>query len=306
MEISFKDKSERFDFVVIDGTRIEAENIIETAKIKESDRNFVEKTDGQVFESVKHTNAPNGAYMGSAKNGAVIVFHVWADKAGKATLILRASSAKVTTPAKNPSTGASLWAYPIEMASLNFASSATVRIKTSGADDFTAFAIDNRITLPGGVALNDDGTFNENGNKDLYVNWFDVVFGEYELAVGDNIIEVSLKQSMNIDRLEIRYLPEVHTHNGRGMVHHDEVAATCRSKGVREYYTCGLCGKMYADELGTEQIFTIMTEQRSHNYSDGKCTMCGQADPAAATADYGLNDVILPSSDNGAGKRAEE
>lgn len=261
VRVSFKDKMQEFDLVVIDGTRIEAENIVVTESVTEQNKNFVEKIDNQNFKPFDHDTASGGSYIGDTAN-AVIIFHVWAEKAGKATLILRAASGS-GVPSSSPD-APDPWGTPMQMNAMVFADSASVRIKASGAE-FETLSVDSNVILPGGVALTDDGKFNEMGDPDLWVNWFDVPFGEYDFAVGDNVVEITVNSAMNIDRFEIRYLPETHQHDGRGMVHTAKVEASCQAPGVKEYYTCGLCGKRYSDINGTNELSRLLSEQLEHD-----------------------------------------
>ena len=71
---------------------------------------------------------------------------------------------------------------------------------------------------------------------------------------------------------------------------------TCSEKGMLEHYTCEVCGKMYADEDATEQIFKVEVEAKGHDWKsvaykaptceeDGHsehkaCSVCGEKNSA--------------------------
>ena len=62
--------------------------------------------------------------------------------------------------------------------------------------------------------------------------------------------------------------------------HVDAVEATCQAMGNIEYWYCNDCGACWADEALTQMTnrFNIMTFG-DHNYVDGICGTCGEADP---------------------------
>lgn len=57
--------------------------------------------------------------------------------------------------------------------------------------------------------------------------------------------------------------------------------ATCTAQGKLAYYTCETCGKIFSDAEGKTEISLADTviPTISHNYKDGKCTVCGAVDP---------------------------
>lgn len=57
--------------------------------------------------------------------------------------------------------------------------------------------------------------------------------------------------------------------------------ATCTAQGKLAYYTCETCGKIFSDAEGKTEISSADTviPTTSHNYKDGKCTVCGDTDP---------------------------
>ena len=56
--------------------------------------------------------------------------------------------------------------------------------------------------------------------------------------------------------------------------------ATCTENGNIEYWYCEACGQAWLDEactLNTNLLSVVLPA--AHNYADGKCTVCGEADP---------------------------
>ena len=64
------------------------------------------------------------------------------------------------------------------------------------------------------------------------------------------------------------------------IIHVDEVKATCQATGNIEYWACSDCGACWSDEALTQVTnrFNVVTFG-GHNYVDGKCEYCGEADP---------------------------
>ena len=58
--------------------------------------------------------------------------------------------------------------------------------------------------------------------------------------------------------------------------------ATCTEAGSKAYYTCS-CGMFFADEGCTSTIVDLHSWKTipmlEHDFADGKCTVCGAADP---------------------------
>ena len=65
------------------------------------------------------------------------------------------------------------------------------------------------------------------------------------------------------------------------MVHTPKKAATCTADGNKEYWMCETCGKYFSDADGETEIKLEDTviPVTNHNYKDGKCTVCRDADP---------------------------
>lgn len=58
------------------------------------------------------------------------------------------------------------------------------------------------------------------------------------------------------------------------------VSPTCTAAGNKEYWTCSVCQKMFADGSGTAEITAIPTiAALPHNFVNGVCADCGAADP---------------------------
>lgn len=57
--------------------------------------------------------------------------------------------------------------------------------------------------------------------------------------------------------------------------------ASCTVEGKEAYYICETCGKYFSDAEGKTEISLADTviPTTSHNYKDGKCTVCGAVDP---------------------------
>lgn len=57
-----------------------------------------------------------------------------------------------------------------------------------------------------------------------------------------------------------------------------EQEATCKADGIKAHQHCSACGKDFIDgaEVTAEEL---KIEKLTHTYKDGKCTVCGEADP---------------------------
>lgn len=89
-----------------------------------------------------------------------------------------------------------------------------------------------------------------------------------------------------------------HTHKGTLIAGKD---ATCTEAGSKAYYTC-TCGKFFEDEACTKAIADlngwITIPASGHDFEDGKCVICGAADP-----DY---EPAEPSESTGSGGNVSE
>lgn len=72
-----------------------------------------------------------------------------------------------------------------------------------------------------------------------------------------------------------------HTHE---MEFIERKAPTCGSDGMRQYWQCSICHKMYADESGKEEVtaedlYLAATGEHNYDYILHKCTVCGAMYP---------------------------
>ena len=68
------------------------------------------------------------------------------------------------------------------------------------------------------------------------------------------------------------------THN---IEHVEAKAATCEAEGNIEYWYCTECGFAWLDEYLRQNtnLMAVKLPKADHNYEDGKCTVCGEAEP---------------------------
>ncbi|MBQ7638715.1 MAG: S8 family serine peptidase [Clostridia bacterium] len=57
--------------------------------------------------------------------------------------------------------------------------------------------------------------------------------------------------------------------NGHTMLKTDKKDATCTADGNIEYYTCSVCGKVYADENGETAVTSIVIPSTGHDWDEG-------------------------------------
>ena len=58
------------------------------------------------------------------------------------------------------------------------------------------------------------------------------------------------------------------------------VAPTCTEAGNIEHWVCSVCGKKFSDAEGRTEVADVVAPATGHTYDDnGKCTVCGAADP---------------------------
>ena len=101
--------------------------------------------------------------------------------------------------------------------------------------------------------------------------------------------------------------------DGHTLTHHEAVAATCTASGMKEYWSCDVCGKLFADEaattettlealtlaaLGHEMTFheaKAATCTEAGNVAYYSCSRCGKnfSDEAGTTE---ITDVTIPAS----------
>lgn len=195
---------------------IEGENLI--ASPTADDKNYVEavRNGYQGKPGEKYTEAPgvaetsgdhylNGLFgIKNDKPGAIVRFHIWSDEATTATVKIYVSSCNVT---KRGSDGTSNW-NPCEMGDVQFNQVFAVRFGT--ADDLDPVTINDDVIVKGGKT--DDGKT----SMALWENWREITLGTFDLAVGDNILELeninsTLKNlageiyGMNVDKLVVEF-----------------------------------------------------------------------------------------------------
>ena len=101
--------------------------------------------------------------------------------------------------------------------------------------------------------------------------------------------------------------------DGHTLTHHEAVAATCTASGMKEYWSCDVCGKLFADEAATTEttlealtLAALGHEMTFHEAKAATCTeagnvayyscgRCGKnfSDEAGTTE---ITDVTIPAS----------
>ena len=76
---------------------------------------------------------------------------------------------------------------------------------------------------------------------------------------------------------------EVTREVSHNVVHVSAVAGNCQTIGNVEYWYCDVCGAAWLDEAQTvvTNLMSVKTGYGDHNYVDGSCSICGEADPDA-------------------------
>lgn len=205
LTVVYGEKTADISIEVFDGFIVEAENIVKEPA--ETDKNYVQIYKGSSSGSPYGNDsdiASGGAYMGSVFNGSIIRFHVWADEACNANVILRASSGYMLVDGGS-------W-DPIQMGDQQFNRLFQVSYGTAAEAEDNAL---KELIIGDDVVLKGGSTDNPAGDKTLYQNWMDVEFGTLALKEGDNIIELNVitdyincrseNVACNIDRLEVQY-----------------------------------------------------------------------------------------------------
>ena len=194
---------------------IEGENII--AEPTAEDKNYVEGVrngyQGSVgagaTEAPGVADASGGAYLkglfGSAdgKSGAIARFHIWSDSAARANIKLYVSSCDVET-----SGDGNAW-HPSVMNDVVFNDVFAVRVGTDG---------DLKDATPGDDVIVEGGR-TEDGSVSmaLWENWREIDLGTFDLAAGDNIVELENINSaltnlageifgLNVDKLVVEFV----------------------------------------------------------------------------------------------------
>ncbi len=75
---------------------------------------------------------------------------------------------------------------------------------------------------------------------------------------------------------------DAHTHTLTAV---DEIAPTCEKEGVKAHYHCNSCNKDFLDAAGKQETNAagLTLSRVSHDYKDGFCRYCDQADPSDRT-----------------------
>ena len=86
--------------------------------------------------------------------------------------------------------------------------------------------------------------------------------------------------------------------HGHPLAKTDAKAATCTEDGNIEYWYCSQCDQYFSDEQGTISITEEQTViAAAHNYVEGECTVCGEADPNYIPDDSSNTDDPVNTSD---------
>ena len=82
-------------------------------------------------------------------------------------------------------------------------------------------------------------------------------------------------------KVEITLADTVIPAAGHTLTKTEAKAATCTEAGNQAYWTCGTCGKLFADGEGKTEITLDSTvlPALGHDYKDGVCTRCNGKDP---------------------------
>ena len=85
------------------------------------------------------------------------------------------------------------------------------------------------------------------------------------------------------------------------LTHHALKAATCTETGIREYWQCNVCNKLFSNEAATTEIAdaaSLVIPANGHTLdSEGNCTVCGANRYALFNNLDGITDVTI--TDNG-------
>ncbi len=95
------------------------------------------------------------------------------------------------------------------------------------------------------------------GNYFVYLRVNGTIVKGYEMGIPQEVLEGNtafITADGKNTLYDIAYVPCGDTHT---LVHHEAVAATCTQDGTIEYWACSNCGKLFADEAGTQEITDI-------------------------------------------------
>lgn len=176
---------------VLDGYVVYTKDHINTADIQADDKNFVEIPQGTVIKA-ENPNDNGYEYIGDVNDNDVLIFHIWSETAGKANIVVNASSTVKT----NISLGQ--W-RPTETASLQFNTVMEV-YKGRELTDENKMPVSDDVILPGFVsqklAYEEGDEYASLGLDDhgraydhmVWTNWQPVSVGTIDLVEGDNIV----------------------------------------------------------------------------------------------------------------------
>lgn len=106
---------------------------------------------------------------------------------------------------------------------------------------------------------------------------------DYPSFIGANVYKVNKYATCNKSDTPIDAYSNVNTDiaGAHSLIKHNANPATCTENGNIEYWLCDTCGKCFSDESLANEIAEKETviKATGHNYKDGKCTVCGKADP---------------------------
>ncbi|MBP0958473.1 MAG: leucine-rich repeat domain-containing protein [Oscillospiraceae bacterium] len=68
---------------------------------------------------------------------------------------------------------------------------------------------------------------------------------------------------------------------GHNIVKVEKTEPTCTEDGYEAHYKCSVCGKLFSDSEGRNEISAedIVIPAKGHDFEDGVCTVCGETDP---------------------------
>lgn len=201
---------------VLEGYVVYTKDHINTADITAENKNFVEIPEGTVIKA-DNPNDNGYEYIGDVNGNDTLIFHIWSEKAGKANVVVNASSTVKT----NISLGR--W-RPTETASLQF-NTVIEAYKGKELTDENKLLISDDTVLPGFVsqklAYEEGDPYAELGLDDqgraydhmVWTNWQPVNIGTIDLVEGDNIVTLrycggSGDGKCNIYSLEVQLTEE--------------------------------------------------------------------------------------------------
>lgn len=183
LSVTYKGMSDEIEVDVIDGYRVEAENIYDPSEITDGMKNYVERIAGGADPrradpgDTAEASGGQGEYLSRVRKGQIFRFHIWSDVDSSARITLTASGAYMLRDVG--------W-YPLEMGDMQFNKVFSVKVGTT-ASDLKTLAVDDSVILPGCVAENQT-----TGDWSLWCKWVEISFGEMRLSQGDNIIEFTV------------------------------------------------------------------------------------------------------------------